>query len=87
MTQPLQIGRLLGSLKARGDHVAQGVDGEAAGPPPIPGTTMLHRLEENLGATEVELTADDLRAIEGAAGAIQVRGARYSESSQRMIDR
>src|SRR5215217_5175146 len=54
---------------------------------PIPGTTKLSRLEENLGAVDVELTPDDLREIEGAASKITVRGARYSESSQRLIDR
>jgi aryl-alcohol dehydrogenase-like predicted oxidoreductase len=54
---------------------------------PIPGTTKLHRLEENLGAVDVELTDDDLREIEDAASHITVQGARYSESSQRMIDR
>jgi aryl-alcohol dehydrogenase-like predicted oxidoreductase len=54
---------------------------------PIPGTTKLHRLEENLGAATVELTPDDLREIESAASRIPVQGARYSESSQRMIDR
>jgi aryl-alcohol dehydrogenase-like predicted oxidoreductase len=54
---------------------------------PIPGTTKLERLEENLGAAAVELTADDLRAIDSAAARIRVQGARYSESSERMIDR
>jgi aryl-alcohol dehydrogenase-like predicted oxidoreductase len=54
---------------------------------PIPGTTKLHRLEENLGAVDIELTPDDLREIESAAAQITVQGARYSESSQRMIDR
>jgi aryl-alcohol dehydrogenase-like predicted oxidoreductase len=54
---------------------------------PIPGTTKLHRLEENLGASEVALTADDLGAIEAAAEMIEIQGARYSENSQRMIDR
>ena len=44
---------------------------------PIPGTTKLHRLEENLGAVDVELTADDLAEIERAAAAIQVEGERY----------
>jgi len=53
---------------------------------PIPGTTKLTRLEENLGATDVELTADDLREID-AASRIEVQGARYREASQRMIDR
>ena len=54
---------------------------------PIPGTTKLHRLEENLGAVDVELTADDLREIETAAAGIEVQGARYNESSQRMVNR
>ena len=54
---------------------------------PIPGTTKLHRLEENLGAADVELTADDLREIDEAASRITIQGARYSEASQRMIDR
>jgi aryl-alcohol dehydrogenase-like predicted oxidoreductase len=54
---------------------------------PIPGTTKLHRLEENIGAVAVELTSDDLREIESATSQITVHGARYSESSQRMIDR
>jgi aryl-alcohol dehydrogenase-like predicted oxidoreductase len=46
---------------------------------PIPGTTKLHRLEENLGAADVGLTRDDLGEIEGAASAITVQGARYTE--------
>ena len=50
---------------------------------PIPGTTKLHRLEENLGAAGVELTPEDLRAIDR----IEVHGARYAESSERLIDR
>jgi aryl-alcohol dehydrogenase-like predicted oxidoreductase len=54
---------------------------------PIPGTTKLHRLEENLGAAAVELTSDDLREIESAAAHITVQGARYSEGAQKMIDR
>jgi aryl-alcohol dehydrogenase-like predicted oxidoreductase len=51
---------------------------------PIPGTTKLARLEENLGATAIELTADDLREIEGAASKIQIQGARYPEHVERM---
>ena len=47
---------------------------------PIPGTTKLHRLEENVGAANVELTADDLREIEIAAAKITVQGARLPES-------
>jgi aryl-alcohol dehydrogenase-like predicted oxidoreductase len=54
---------------------------------PIPGTTKLHRLEENLRAVDVELTPDDLQEIESAASTITVQGARYSEGSQKMIDR
>jgi len=54
---------------------------------PIPGTTKLHRLEENLGGATVELTPGDLREIENAAEHITVQGARYSEGAQRMIDR
>jgi aryl-alcohol dehydrogenase-like predicted oxidoreductase len=54
---------------------------------PIPGTTKLHRLEENLGAEHVVLTADDLRAIEEATAEIELQGARYSENSERWIDR
>jgi aryl-alcohol dehydrogenase-like predicted oxidoreductase len=54
---------------------------------PIPGTTKRHRLEENLGAAAVELTPDDLQEIESAVSEVSVQGARYSESSQRMINR
>jgi aryl-alcohol dehydrogenase-like predicted oxidoreductase len=54
---------------------------------PIPGTTKLHRFEENIGSINVELSADDLADIERAASQISVQGHRYSESSQRMIDR
>jgi aryl-alcohol dehydrogenase-like predicted oxidoreductase len=54
---------------------------------PIPGTRRLGRLEENLGAVQVELTASDLDAIDTAAAAITVVGDRYPEAMQRMIDR
>jgi aryl-alcohol dehydrogenase-like predicted oxidoreductase len=54
---------------------------------PIPGTTKMHRLEENIGAARIELTRDDLREIESAASRITVQGARYPEQLQRMIDR
>jgi aryl-alcohol dehydrogenase-like predicted oxidoreductase len=54
---------------------------------PIPGTTKLHRLEENLGGATVELTSEDLREIENAAAQITLQGARYSEGAQKMIDR
>jgi aryl-alcohol dehydrogenase-like predicted oxidoreductase len=54
---------------------------------PIPGTTKLHRLEENIGAAAVELTSDDLREIESAASKITVQGARYPEELERMTGR
>jgi aryl-alcohol dehydrogenase-like predicted oxidoreductase len=54
---------------------------------PIPGTTKLYRLEENLGAAAVELTADDLREIEAAASQITVQGARYPEHLEQMTGR
>lgn len=54
---------------------------------PIPGTTKVHRLEENLGAINVQLTQDDLRQLDIAASKIQVKGERYPESAQRMINR
>ena len=54
---------------------------------PIPGTTKLHRLQENVAAASIELSKEDLREIEGAASEITVQGARYSEAAQRMINR
>ena len=54
---------------------------------PIPGTTKLHRLEENIAATEIALTADDLREIDRAAAQIAVHGARYPEHLQRLVGR
>jgi aryl-alcohol dehydrogenase-like predicted oxidoreductase len=54
---------------------------------PIPGTTKLHRLDENIGAVAVELTPDDLRDIEGAASKITVHGARYPEKLEQMTGR
>jgi len=54
---------------------------------PIPGTTKLHRLEENIGAATVELTAGDLREIESAALKITVHGARYPEKLEQMTGR
>lgn len=54
---------------------------------PIPGTTKLHRLQENVGAVSVELDAQDLREIEAATSRITLQGARYSENAERMIDR
>ena len=54
---------------------------------PIPGTTKLHRLDENIGAVSVELTPDDLRDIENAASEITVQGARYPEKLEQMTGR
>jgi aryl-alcohol dehydrogenase-like predicted oxidoreductase len=54
---------------------------------PIPGTTKLYRLEENIAAVNVELTSNDLREIDEIASKIQVKGARYPESAQKMINR
>jgi aryl-alcohol dehydrogenase-like predicted oxidoreductase len=54
---------------------------------PIPGTTKLHRLEENIAASEVELSDDDLQEIENGAARITAEGARYAEAQERMIDR
>jgi aryl-alcohol dehydrogenase-like predicted oxidoreductase len=54
---------------------------------PIPGTTKLSRLDENLGALAIELTAEDLREIEGAAGKLEVQGDRYPEHLEKMTGR
>jgi aryl-alcohol dehydrogenase-like predicted oxidoreductase len=54
---------------------------------PIPGTTKLHRLEENLGAVNVELTPDDLRELDMASSKIPVQGARYPEELQKLVGR
>lgn len=54
---------------------------------PIPGTTKRHRLEENLGAAAIQLSAGDLREIDRAASHIEVHGARYPEHLQKMVGR
>jgi aryl-alcohol dehydrogenase-like predicted oxidoreductase len=54
---------------------------------PIPGTTKLHRLEENIGAAAIELTPDDLRQIDLATSKIPVQGARYPENLQKLVNR
>jgi aryl-alcohol dehydrogenase-like predicted oxidoreductase len=54
---------------------------------PIPGTTKLHRLDENIGAVAVELTSDDLREIDSAASKITVQGARYPENLEQLTGR
>jgi aryl-alcohol dehydrogenase-like predicted oxidoreductase len=53
---------------------------------PIPGTRKLHRLEENIGAADVELSADELTEIENTASKIEVQGGRYSEAAERMTN-
>src|SRR6202171_2267791 len=54
---------------------------------PIPGTTKLNRLEENIGAADIELTSDDLSEIDSAASKITVQGARYPERLEQMTGR
>ena len=54
---------------------------------PIPGTTKLHRLEENLGASSVELTSEDIQRIEAAVNQVQIRGDRYTPQMQKAINR
>src|SRR5258707_4946872 len=54
---------------------------------PIPGTTKLHRLEENIGAAAIELTSDDLSNIDGALSKVTVQGARYPEHLQQLVGR
>jgi aryl-alcohol dehydrogenase-like predicted oxidoreductase len=54
---------------------------------PIPGTTKLHRLEENLGAAEIKLSTEDLREIDQALARVSIQGARYTEQQQKLVDR
>ncbi|GLH67522.1 aldo/keto reductase [Geothrix edaphica] len=54
---------------------------------PIPGTTKLHRLEENLGGAALDLTAEDLKAIDAAASQVELQGARYPEHLQKLVGR
>jgi aryl-alcohol dehydrogenase-like predicted oxidoreductase len=54
---------------------------------PIPGTTKLHRLEENLGGAEIQLSGNDLKEINGALSQIEVQGNRYAEQMQKMVNR
>jgi hypothetical protein len=73
--------------KERGDDGTWLITGCSTGLVPIPGTRRLERLDENLGAVAIDLTADDLAAIDAAAAEITVQGDRYPEAMQRMIDR
>ncbi|HPS65647.1 MAG TPA: aldo/keto reductase, partial [Ignavibacteria bacterium] len=54
---------------------------------PIPGTTKLSRLEENIEAAEIELTKENLEDIESAAAAVKIQGERYSPANEKMVDR
>jgi aryl-alcohol dehydrogenase-like predicted oxidoreductase len=54
---------------------------------PIPGTTKQHRLTENIGATKVELTGEDLAELDNLTARVKVQGARYGEASQKMVNR
>ena len=54
---------------------------------PIPGTTKLSRLEENLGGAGIELTAEDLRSLEETSSAIRIEGERYPATHAKLIDR
>jgi aryl-alcohol dehydrogenase-like predicted oxidoreductase len=54
---------------------------------PIPGTTKLHRLEENIGATKVELSGEDLAHIDSVFSKIEIQGARYSQAGQKFVNR
>jgi len=54
---------------------------------PIPGTTKLHRLEENAGAANIVLSAEDMQAIETMLGSIDIQGARYPEHMMKMVGR
>ena len=54
---------------------------------PIPGTTKVHRLEENVGADRVELTPDDLQRVEAAVAKVQIQGARYTAQQQKTFKR
>lgn len=82
------LGKIAGSKKATSAQIA--IAWLLAQKPwivPIPGTTKLHRLEENVGAANVELTASDLREIERAVSEVTVQGARYPEHLQQLVGR
>jgi aryl-alcohol dehydrogenase-like predicted oxidoreductase len=82
------LGRIAGETEATPAQIALAwILAQKPWAVPIPGTTKRHRLEENVAAADVELTAGDLRAIEEAVSKIEIQGARYSEGSQRMVDR
>jgi len=82
------LGRIAGGKKATVAQIALAwVLAQKPWFVPIPGTTKLDRLKENIGAVAVELTAEDLRDIDEAASKIEVHGARYPEHLERMTGR
>jgi aryl-alcohol dehydrogenase-like predicted oxidoreductase len=82
------IGRFAQQKKATPAQVALGwIVAQKPWIVPIPGTTKLHRLEENIGAAAVELTPEDLRQLESAASKIPVQGERYPEELQKLVGR
>ena len=82
------LGRIAGSKNATAAQIALAwLLAQKPWIVPIPGTTKLHRLQENMAAEMVELTEDDLREIDEVASRITVVGERYPEAAMRMIDR
>jgi aryl-alcohol dehydrogenase-like predicted oxidoreductase len=82
------IGQIAQSKKATPAQIALAwILGQKPWIVPIPGTTKLHRLQENVGAAAIELTEGDLGDIEDATSQITVQGHRYSEGSEQMVDR
>lgn len=82
------IGKFAGQKKATPAQIALAwVLAQKPWVVPIPGTTKLHRLEENIGAVDIELTADDLRELDRLTARVKVQGARYGEGSQKLVNR
>ena len=82
------LGRIAGEKKASPAQIALAwLLAQKPWIAPIPGTTKLHRLDENIGAVSLELTSDDLREIDNAAAQITVQGARYPEKLEQMTGR
>lgn len=82
------LGRIAGNIQATPAQVALAwLLAQKPWIVPIPGTTKLHRLEENIASTAVVLDAADLKEIQDALEKVEIQGSRYNEQSQRMIDR